>query len=78
MFVILPINHKEMIDKTCYISTYNEMFLGNTGSKFDQNWLYGGLGFKINSKVNIELGYMNQFFTSKNRDQLNIITNVSF
>jgi hypothetical protein len=45
---------------------------------FDRNRLYGGVGYKLNSLVRFELGYMNQFFGAANRDQLNVIAFVSF
>lgn len=78
LFVNIPINHTDLIDNTFYLSGYNEIFLKNTDNRFDQNWLYAGLGFKINGKVKIDLGYMNQFFIEKNRDQLNIITKLNW
>jgi len=61
-----------------YLSAYNEIFLNTKTSIFDRNRLYGGLGYKINDGVRVELGYMNQFFETTSRDQLNIITFFTF
>lgn len=61
-----------------YLSAYNEIFLNTKTSIFDRNRLYGGFGYKINSGVRFELGYMNQFFETTSRDQLNIITFFTF
>ena len=61
-----------------YTSIYNEIFLNTESNVFDRNRLYGGLGYKLNSNIRFEIGYMNQFFESSNRDQLNIITFVNF
>ena len=61
-----------------YLSSYNEIFLNTESSIFDRNRLYGGLGYRLNKKVRFELGYMNQFFETSSRDQLNIITFVNF
>lgn len=61
-----------------YLSAYNEIFLNTKSSIFDRNRLYGGLGYRINKNIRFELGYMNQFFESSSRDQLNIITFVNF
>lgn len=61
-----------------YLSAYNEIFLNTESSIFDRNRLYGGLGYKISDAVRMELGYMNQFFETSSRDQLNIITFVNF
>jgi hypothetical protein len=74
----LPISNKEMIDKTLYLSAYNEIFLNTKNEVFDRNRLYGGIGYKLNDSIRFELGYMNQFFDSNCRDQLNMITFVNF
>ena len=74
----IPLQIKETIDKTFYVSAYNEIFLNTKSSIFDRNRLYGGLGYNINKDVRIELGYMNQFFETTSRDQLNIMTFINF
>lgn len=61
-----------------YASAYNEIFLNTKSSVFDRNRLYGGLGYKLNPNIRFELGYMNQFFETSSRDQLNIIAFVNF
>ena len=70
-------NEEDEFDKW-YLSSYNEIFLNTESSIFDRNRLYGGLGFRLNKKIRFELGYMNQFFETSSRDQLNIITFVNF
>ena len=67
-----------MVDKTLYLSSYNELFLNHENNVFDRNRLYGGLGYKLSNLIRFELGYMNQFFSNGNRDQINIITFLSF
>ncbi|MDY7394621.1 DUF2490 domain-containing protein [Aureibaculum sp. 2210JD6-5] len=74
----IPLNNKELVDKTAYLSTYNEIFLNTKNNVFDRNRLYGGVGYKLNQNVKFELGYMNQFLNNGNRDQLNIITFINF
>ncbi len=61
-----------------YLSAYNEIFLNTETSIFDRNRLYGGLGYNVNKSIRIELGYMNQFFETSSRDQINIMTFVNF
>ncbi len=70
----IPLNQKSMLDNTLYFSMYNEIFLNAEGDVFDRNRLYGGLGFRFNSHVKLELGYMNQFLPNRSRDQINFIT----
>ncbi len=61
-----------------YLSAYNEVFITATRSPFDRNRLYGGLGYQLRPGLRFEVGYMNQFFAAGGRDQLNLITSVSF
>ena len=61
-----------------YLSAYNEIFLNTKSSIFDRNRLYGGIGYRLSDKIRFEIGYMNQFFETGNRDQLNIISFVDF
>jgi Protein of unknown function (DUF2490) len=73
-----PLTNTGKNDYKVYISAYNELFLNTRTSVFDRNRLYGGLGYKVNSNINLEIGYMNQFFENSGRDQLNIITFITF
>lgn len=68
----IPINNKEMLPKTLYVSAYNEIFLNLDSPVFDRNRVYGALGFIINKNMRIEAGYMNQLQENKNRGQIQI------
>lgn len=72
-----PLNNKEIISKTVYLSAYNELFLNTEPSIFDRNRVYGGLGYKLNENIKLELGYMSQIFETSFRDQVNIIAFVN-
>lgn len=61
-----------------YLSCYNEIFLNSRADVFDRNRTYGGLGYKLSKRLKVELGYMNQFLNSGNRDQVNILLFSSF
>ena len=74
----IPLQKKETIDNTFYLSSYNEIFLNTESAIFDRNRLYGGLGYNVNQDIRIEIGYMNQFFETSSRDQLNIMTFINF
>lgn len=64
--------------KEFYLSAYNEIFINAEQNAFDRNRLYGGLGYKINKTIRLELGYMNQFLNGGNRDQINMVCFVSY
>jgi hypothetical protein len=74
----IPLNNKELIDRTVYISAYNEIFLNASGNIFDRDRLYGGVGYRFSKTVKVELGYMNQFFSNGSSDQINMIAFVNF
>jgi len=73
----LPLNNKQLIDKTFYLSAYNELFINTKDTIFDRNRLYGGVGYKLNKFIRFELGYMNQFFSEGGRDQMNVVAFLS-
>jgi hypothetical protein len=74
----IPLNNKEIIDNTVYLSAYNEIFLNTTNTIFDRDRLYGGVGYRFSKTVRLEIGYMNQFLPTTNRDQINIISFINF
>jgi hypothetical protein len=74
----IPLNHKEIIDKTIYLSAYNEIFLNANENFFDRNRLYGGMGYRVSKALRFELGYMNQFLPNTSRDQINAIAFFNF
>lgn len=74
----IPLNNAVMEDKTAYVSAYNELFLDGSSRVFDRNRVYAGIGYRLNSTFRCEVGYMNQLFANSSRDQLNVITFLSF
>lgn len=74
----IPLNNSDIVDKTVYASLYNEVFLNSKETIFDRNRLYAGLGYRVTKAFRFELGYMNQFLNNGNRDQVNVITFLSF
>jgi len=60
----IPLNAKEMKDKTAYIALYDEIFVGfgkNVNANiFDQNRIGILLGYRFNKNIRIEGGYLNQ------------------
>ncbi len=74
----VPLQYKEGGKNPLYLSAYNEIFLNTESSIFDRNRVYGGLGYKFSDNLRLELGYMNQYFETSGRDQINIIAFVNF
>lgn len=74
----IALNHKQMQDKTVYLSIYNEIFVNTEQNFFDRNRFYGGVGYRFSKTVRTEIGVMNQTTNSVSRNQLNLITFVNF
>ncbi|WP_233268106.1 DUF2490 domain-containing protein [Algibacter sp. L3A6] len=74
----IPLQYKEDGSSPLYLSAYNEIFLNTESSVFDRNRVYGGLGYTFSKQLRLELGYMNQFFETSGRDQINVIAFVNF
>lgn len=67
-----PISSKSITNKTVYLSAYHEIFLNGKGPTFDRLRLYGAMGYFINKKIKVELGYLSQIQTNKSRGQWQI------
>ena len=59
------INNDEVIAKTIYLSAYNEIFLVHDYRTFDQNRLYGGLGYAITDDIKVEAAALYQTFNDR-------------
>ena len=57
-----------------YLAGQNEIFLNLTardelnGEVFDQNRLYGGLGWQLSERIDLEVGYLNLFVRGRAED----------
>lgn len=76
--VNVSLNKPEMGDGVAYISAYNEIFANTEQNYFDRNRFYAGLGYRFSNRIKSEVGVMNQRTNTVNRNQLNIITFLSF
>ena len=68
---LIPFKKELIFNKGLFMAIQNEVFI-NTGKKssgngktFDQNRAYGGLGYRVTDKLDIEAGYMNQYASTK-------------
>jgi hypothetical protein len=68
---IFPLTTGTSFTQGPYFALQNEVFL-NTGDKtavngkaFDQNRLYGAIGYRFNGKMDLEAGYLNQYTSTR-------------
>lgn len=86
LFVNVPFNKKILEKDAIYLALYNELFLngesniGNNRSVgvFDRNRFYAGLGYGINNKMRVQLGFMNQSTENNGRNQLQVSLHHNF
>ncbi|MFN2429059.1 MAG: DUF2490 domain-containing protein [Cryomorphaceae bacterium] len=74
----VALNQKSMVDKTVYLSAYNEIFVNTEQVFFDRNRIYGGVGYRFSKNFRTELGIMNQTTNGFSRNQVNVMAFVSF
>jgi hypothetical protein len=77
---LFPFNNTTIKKKTLYASAYNEIFVSNEGPFFEQNRIFGGLGYQFDDHFTILTGIVNRFDnsisnvqTSKNFFQINFL-----
>ena len=75
----IPITNPEMVDKTLFFFWYDEVFLNISDTPFSQNRFYTALGYKFNSKLSLQSGYL-WWYTNQlnNRLQLAVFYNLDF
>jgi hypothetical protein len=77
---IIPLaKQKQSFNMGVYAAIQNEIYLNVqnkediNNSFFDQNRIYGAIGYRFNPKVDLEAGYMNQYMKGRNTDVSNNI-----
>lgn len=66
LFFNIPLNNKQLLAKTWYLALYDELFIngerqlrnGGEVTFFDQNRIYGALGYAFTNNFKIQLGAM--------------------
>lgn len=81
LLVLYPLNKRTMGAKTWFLAGYNEIMFGfGNDSGFDQNRLYGALGYRFSPRVELQTGYLFQTFSSRTnqRFQFAVAYNLDF
>jgi hypothetical protein len=82
----VPLNSKDIKQKTVYIALYNEIFIngqkeigdGRKVEFFDRNRAYIGMGYALNNKIRLQAGYMNQTTNNVDKNQLQLSLHQNF
>ncbi|HEU0110086.1 MAG TPA: DUF2490 domain-containing protein [Flavisolibacter sp.] len=76
---VVPLQNAGLFTKGFFFALQDELFL-NTGNKkivngktFDQNRLYAAIGYRLESKIDLEAGYMHQYSKTANNSLTNNI-----
>jgi hypothetical protein len=81
---IIPLQKElQNFEKGAYLALQNEIFL-NLQNKdelnthvFDQNRAYGALGYRLNKKIDLEVGYLNQYSKGAVNNTINNVIQVA-
>jgi len=65
-----PLNSESIDVGTYYLGVYDEIFLQPGETNFDRNRLYGGLGYKYASNIQLQFGYLLQTVGSTTKQYL--------
>lgn len=76
--VFIPINKPTFEPGTFFLSVYDEVFIRQTDSPFDQNRLYGAMGIQISKILSVQLGYLNQTTQNNSRNYLQVLVTNKF
>ena len=71
----IPLNKKEMVKNTAFLSFYDEIFIHINNAPFDRNRLYGAAGFQFSSSLNIQAGYLIQTVGTRSKGFLQLAVN---
>ncbi len=76
----IPLNKAQMEVNTLFLSVYDEIFLNINDTPFDQNRLYGALGYKFSKSFSMQAGYLRHRAGKANYDrlQLGLFLNTDF
>lgn len=69
----IPLNNQYMIDRTFYLSLYNEIFINLQKNYYDRNRAYAAFGYQINKGLKAELGYMTQILPTSSTHQFQVV-----
>jgi hypothetical protein len=69
----VPINKEIIAPEVVYLSAYNEIFLRAETPVFDQDRIYGAIGYAISNYLRLEIGLMGQLFENGNRLQFQFV-----
>ncbi len=78
---IIPFNKQTTFSKGWFAALQNEFFFNVIGSAqanrklFDQSRTYGGIGYRLSSKIDLEWGYMAQYIVQ--RQSPNTLNNIA-
>lgn len=80
LFLTIPLNKKELEEKSIYLALYNELFInaqreignGRTVEIFDRNRFYTALGYIFRKGLKIQVGYMTQSTDNWSKSQIQL------
>ncbi len=66
------------INKTLFITVYDEIHFNLNEFDFNQNRVYAALGAKLNKNINVQLGYARHSFKTKSFNRLSLQVNLKY
>jgi hypothetical protein len=57
---VVPINNKKIVPGTIYVSGWDEVYFTNSDPHYEQNRIYGGIGYEVSSHLTLQSGFLHQ------------------
>lgn len=57
---VVPINNKKIVPGTFYISGWDEVYFTNSDPHYEQNRIFGGVGYEVSHHLTLQSGYLHQ------------------
>ena len=58
------LQYQRPFSQSTFIKSYNEIFVNLSGSLFNQNRFYLGIGMEVSSSLKVEMGYLKSHFST--------------
>lgn len=65
---ILPINTKEINQKSYYLTFFNEFFFNNEVPRFERNRMFIGVGYEFSEVITVQTGWLFQYDIGANKE----------
>ena len=57
---VVPITNKKIVPEAFYVSGWDEIYFTDSDPHYEQNRIYGGIGYEVSQKLTLQSGFLHQ------------------